>query len=291
MTTDWNANQQELARQQMANTQVAYGVMTEKDKEELSDNKGKVISYENPNALGALAAALAKAQGQMRAVGKSEEAKVTSPKGNYSYKYSTLADVWEMIRKPLSENGLAVLQPVVIAKEGFVVVTTLVVHTSGQALSCDVMMPVNNPNAQGYGSAITYARRYGLCSMLGVVSDEDDDGNAASAGPPPAAAPPVAVPKKTRTEQVKEKLAVTGPTVEFGTMKGRPISELTKDELSSVLSSGLANLKMGSMKEEPWVPKLQANLVLIQDQLTLLTEPTAEEIAEIRAKEAGQTKS
>lgn len=122
-----------------------------------------------------LAAALAKAQRAMGAATKDRTADVRSDKGAYKYAYATLAAVWESIREPLTANGLAVVQQVSTSAEGVSVQTTLA-HESGESVSAETRMPVGLKTPQGYGSAITYARRYGLSGLVGVVADEDDDG-------------------------------------------------------------------------------------------------------------------
>ena len=105
----------------------------------------------------------------------------------HSAKYADLASVWAAIRKPLTDNGLAVMQTTEPYKNGITVVTTLL-HTSGESftarLSCEVpeSKPDKNgqtkPNIQGLGSTITYLRRYSLIAMVGVAP-VDDDGEAA----------------------------------------------------------------------------------------------------------------
>lgn len=131
-----------------------------------------------------LAAALAKAQRAMGAATKDRTADVRSDKGAYKYTYATLAAVWESIREPITSNGLSVVQQVSTSAEGVAVVTTLA-HESGESVSAETRMPVGLKTPQGYGSAITYARRYGLSGLVGVVADEDDDG-AEAGGKAPA---------------------------------------------------------------------------------------------------------
>jgi len=120
-----------------------------------------------------LATALAKAQAEIVGAEKSR----TNPA--FKSKYATLADVWDACRKPLTANGLSVVQ-LVRATSGGVEVETKLLHTSGQSLSATLGVPVDKNTAQGIGSAITYARRYGLSAMVGVCPDEDDDGHAAT---------------------------------------------------------------------------------------------------------------
>lgn len=138
-------------------------------------------------SIGALASALAKAQGEMEAAAKAN----INP--HFKSRYADLASVWEACRAPLSKHGLAVLQPV-RADGPQVTVTTLLAHSSGEWISESLTMTATQNTPQGVGSAITYGRRYGLSAMVGIAPD-DDDGNAASQhAQPPARADVPTVP-------------------------------------------------------------------------------------------------
>jgi hypothetical protein len=119
-----------------------------------------------------LAKALVKAQSQMGTAKKD----ATNP--HFKSKYADLASVWEAIRKPLADNGLSVVQRVVSNAKG-VAVESMLLHVSGEWVKDRCWVPVVKADPQGYGSAITYARRYSLSAIVGVAAD-DDDGNAAS---------------------------------------------------------------------------------------------------------------
>ena len=125
-----------------------------------------------------LAAALAKAQGQMKGAVKD------SANPFFKSKYADLASVVEAIRAAFSANGLSYIQTVEPSEKDEVRVETTLLHASGEWISCGVLsLPVSKVDAQGYGSALTYARRYSLSAAVGVAP-EDDDGNAASAAKP-----------------------------------------------------------------------------------------------------------
>lgn len=94
----------------------------------------------------------------------------------YNSKYADLASVWDAARKPLTDNGLCVSQ-VVVSIDGKNYLRTMLIHTSGQHTSSDIPLMLQKQDMQGLGSAITYARRFGLASIAGI-SQEDDDGNA-----------------------------------------------------------------------------------------------------------------
>lgn len=113
-----------------------------------------------------IAAALAKAQGQMNAAAKDS----TNP--HFKSKYADLASVWQACREPLSANGLSVTQTMDFVGEKQVLITTLF-HSSGQWIKSTMMMPVCS-KPQETGSVLSYYRRYSLASMCGVYQSDDD---------------------------------------------------------------------------------------------------------------------
>src|SRR6266853_811201 len=125
-------------------------------------------------AINELAAALAQAQGQM------EGAKKDADNPFFRSKYADLASVVAALREPFSTNGLAYVQLPVPVEGEAIAVDTVLMHASGQWIASRTVVPVTKQDAQGYGSALTYARRYGLQAIAGLAA-EDDDGNAAAA--------------------------------------------------------------------------------------------------------------
>lgn len=118
-----------------------------------------------------LAAALTKFQAKQIVVGKD----AVNP--YFKSKYATLSHIQESIAATLSECGLSYVQ----LPEGTNGLTTMLLHESGEWISCTGQMTPTKSDPQGQASAITYQRRYGLVSILGLnVGDQDDDGNAAS---------------------------------------------------------------------------------------------------------------
>ncbi len=101
---------------------------------------------------------------------------------HFRSKYADLGNVMDACLPALNANGIAVYQPT-IDVDGERFVETVLIHTSGDELRCRVPLIVSKNDMQGYGSAVTYARRYGLMTMAGVAP-EDDDGNAAAKSPP-----------------------------------------------------------------------------------------------------------
>lgn len=129
------------------------------------------------DSISALAAALAKAQPKIEGATKDK----LNP--HFKSKYADLASVAEAIAHPLAEFGLSYVQ-VSHDRESAAAIETIILHTSGEWLGCGVVsVPVSKQDAQGFGSALTYARRYSLSAAFGVVP-EDDDGNAAAKARP-----------------------------------------------------------------------------------------------------------
>lgn len=124
-----------------------------------------------------IAAALAKAQVEMGPALKD------SNNPAFKTKYADLSSVMAACMPALNKNGIAVIQPTGSDDAGRYVQTILIHGTTGETLSCRVDLIVGKNDMQGYGSAVTYARRYGLMCMAGIAP-EDDDGNAAAASAP-----------------------------------------------------------------------------------------------------------
>lgn len=125
--------------------------------------------------LGKIGVALSKAQGEMKGAAKDS----TNP--HFKSKYAGLSSIWDACREQLHKNEIAVVQSPEIA-EGRMVLRTMLIHSSGETI--EGFLPIQvaaNATSQQVGSAITYARRYSLASMVGVApAEDDDDGNAAS---------------------------------------------------------------------------------------------------------------
>ena len=124
-----------------------------------------------------IAAALARAQMNM---GKALK---QSANPAFRSKYADLGNVMDACLPALNEAGIALIQPTGEDAHGRFVETILIHGESGESLSCRVPLIVAKNDMQGYGSAVTYARRYGLMAMAGIAP-EDDDGNAAAKAPP-----------------------------------------------------------------------------------------------------------
>ena len=116
--------------------------------------------------------ALAKAQSEIRGAVKD------SANPFFKSKYADLESVWDACRDALTKNGLSVIQTTEYQVEAGTCVVTTLGHSSGQWIkgTLPIMAIKNDP--QGIGSAITYARRYALAGIVGIVQ-VDDDGESA----------------------------------------------------------------------------------------------------------------
>lgn len=146
---------------------------------------------------GALARALALVQSALPHVGKDNVGVVKSEKANYKYSYADLSDVTRAILPALGRVGLAWTALPTMLDGGRFVLRYSLMHTSGESLDGEYPLPdPSRTQPQQLGSALTYARRYALCSVTGVApSDDDDDAAAAQQrpaahyDPPPARQP------------------------------------------------------------------------------------------------------
>jgi ERF superfamily len=103
----------------------------------------------------------------------------TSSNPHFKSRYADLAACVEAVIESLNANGIMLMQRNIDCESG-VTVETLFVHESGETMSSGPLhVPATKQDAQGYGSALTYARRYSLMAACGIAP-EDDDGNAAS---------------------------------------------------------------------------------------------------------------
>ena len=143
-------------------------------------------------------------------------------------KYATLNSVMEACRPALLKHGIWFTQlplpaPEELAQDHIALLTKLTHAESGQWQSCLTIVPLPKPDPQGMGSAITYARRYALTAMLGIVT-EDDDGEAAKYDPqngskmPPRSRMPVnapqtqSQPRNEQTQAVPQNNALNRPS-------------------------------------------------------------------------------
>lgn len=160
--------------------------------------------------------ALIKFQTKIGTVGKNKQ----NP--HFGSKYADLAAIMDEARPLLGENELALVQNLVESSPDEVRLLTTLYHTSGQYFSSLITLKPSKADPQGIGSAITYARRYSLSPLLGIVTEEDDDGNAAS-GPGNTKAPAPAQKAPAPAQKTKK----AEPPVQPTAPAPKPKSEIT----------------------------------------------------------------
>jgi hypothetical protein len=142
-----------------------------------------------------ISAALVKAQ---KAFGPALK---TSTNPHFRTKYADLSACVEAVIDALNENGIALIQKNHLDETG-VTVETVFVHESGEMLDCGKLhVPAAKNDPQGYGSALTYARRYSLMAACGIAP-EDDDGNAGAEAKRKEAAQPLDLSPKARAHRI-----------------------------------------------------------------------------------------
>lgn len=135
--------------------------------------------------IGELVKALAAAQLEFTEIIK----KTSNP--FYKSKYADLSAVIAATQPGLAKHGIVVMQFPIVTGD-YAGVDCILAHSSGQWLAKQFLLPMSKIDAQGAGSAVTYARRYGYQAIVGVAADEDDDANAATG----AAKPPIKLPAR-----------------------------------------------------------------------------------------------
>ena len=177
-----------------------------------------------------ITAALSKAQLAFKPLTRSKTVKIKSAKGAFEYAYAPLDKIVEMIRKPLADNALAFVQRTRF-EHGRLWLITALMHVSGQIIDSVYPLPEKVNDAQSFGSALTYAKRYSLSALLGIVTEDDDDGARSDA-------PPVVSAKHVKSlKEEMQKLGKTGEDVKALCQKvsGQPnVRKLTAEQFAEV---------------------------------------------------------
>ncbi len=154
---------------------------------------------------------------------------------HFKSKYADLGAVVEAIKPALTKHGLFFVQQT-HEQEGGVCVETVVCHSSGESMPLGkLFVPASKQDAQGYGSALTYARRYSLMTAFGVCP-EDDDGNAASKPAPQEA---VALIDETQRSELQALIEATASDIvafckfyKIGSLPELPVSKFAHAQKS-----------------------------------------------------------
>jgi hypothetical protein len=198
---------------------------------------------ETSQTIGKISEALAKAQGQM----KPAVYDLTNP--HFRSKYASLASIMEACRSALSANGIAIIQGTSVETEPLRVnVTTILTHLSGEWFKETLSIRPAKDDAQGIGSSITYARRYGLSALVGIVADEDDDAETAVGRPTTVPSPK---PVLTTVKKVAAQPKVTNPEKVATNKNDSPQVDPTKVETSKPTVMAPANSKPVTTPAKP----------------------------------------
>nr|BAR33765.1 ERF family protein [uncultured Mediterranean phage uvMED] len=128
--------------------------------------------------------------------------------------YMTLDGILNKVKPILSSVDIGVMQSI-DTNERDVTCTTSLLHVSGQVITGTATVHADKDTPQGFGSAITYARRYGIATLLGIADCEDDDGNGAEAVSKKVVSKPAPTPKPApeaspvKPKEVNDKLTDT----------------------------------------------------------------------------------
>jgi hypothetical protein len=146
-------------------------------------------------SIGALAAALAKAQGKLTNPEKSMIATIRSPfprEGDRTFRYASLASGLDIVRETLGQHEIATVQSTAIDQAtGQIQLTTLLAHASGEWISSDWPVCAISETATPHrmGAALSYARRYALFALVGIAGEDDLDAPDLLTEPSPAVHP------------------------------------------------------------------------------------------------------
>ncbi len=151
--------------------------------------------HRSSESIASLAAALAKAQAELTNPEKSLTATIRSPfprEGDRTFRYAPLSSGLDIVRKTLGQHEIATVQTTAIDDEaGFIRLTTILAHASGEWMSSDwPVCPVSETAApHRMGAALTYARRYALFTLVGIAGEDDLDAPDLDAPSPPDGQP------------------------------------------------------------------------------------------------------
>ena len=248
--------------------------------------------HRSSETLGAIAAALAKAQGELANPEKSLIATIRSPfprEGDRTFRYASLASGLELVRKCLGQHEIALVQATAIERDRDLIrLTTTLVHSSGEWVSSDwPVCPVSETAApHRLGAALTYARRYALFTLVGIAGEDDLDApdllDAASAQP--QAGPTRSDPSSKASDQRAVSSPVRPPEKRGRREQAAPPS-LSPEAAQNILNQLMAELKLLG---DPEALATWAHRVLpLKNQLSKRDAQTVEDAFASRLNELG----
>ena len=192
------------------------------------------MQQRSSDSIGALAGALAKAQIELNNPEKSLVAIIQSPfprEANRTFRYASLSSGLDLVRKSLGRHEIATVQTTSIDEAaGLIRLTTVLAHASGEWISSDwPVCPVSETaTPQRMGAALTYARRYGLFTLVGIAGEDDLDAPdlGGAAGPEADKADHAKADAETPTTIHRSSLSGHPPTVRATTTQRRGAKSL-----------------------------------------------------------------
>jgi hypothetical protein len=248
---------------------------------------------EKSESIKELASALCKAQSVL------SKAIKDSSNPHFRSKFANLESVWDAARSPLAENNLSVTQLLGSNPEGRAILTTMLIHSSGEYLQSTVILPIVKPGPQELGSCLTYSKRYALTALLGLAETSlDDDAELAEGRPnfeqkraaiPNKASGPTLAPAKEKISTQRNvvnhaiqpssnKKETTGPsiingfassevsteidnyTINFGKWSGQKLRAVPLDQLNNYADY---IYKLSQEKNEPLKPQVQGFIDMV----------------------------
>ena len=205
--------------------------------------------HRSSETIGAIAAALAKAQTELTNPEKTLIGAIGSPfrDEQRTFRYAPLSGGLDIVRKSLGQHEIATVQTTALNKEtGLIHMTTVLAHSSGEWLSSEwPVCPISETAApQRMGAALTYARRYALFALVGIAGEDDLDAPdlpvpRPQAGPSAPVSPTAASQKRDGNAAQK----VSEPRAENTRSSPTPTLELTTNELAALVKQLLPDVQ------------------------------------------------
>ena len=198
--------------------------------------------HRSSETIGAIAAALAKAQGELSNPEKALTATIRSPfprEADRTFRYASLASGLDVVRKCLGQHEIATVQTTAIDQpSGQIRLTTLLAHASGEWISSDwpVCSTTETATPHRMGAALTYARRYALFALVGIAGEDDLDAPDLSAEPPPEIPVRASPEEDPRTDRKTRNGTIHKPRQPKPVLAAGP-SAILRDQLIAELQS------------------------------------------------------
>lgn len=163
-------------------------------------------------------------------------------------RYSSLAACWDACRGPLSKNGLSVAQ-FPLADVNKITVITMLMHKTGEWMRSALTMTVPDATPQSIGSAITYAKRYAICSIVGLAPEDSDDDGAAASGT-------VAPKEKSKAQErpgFSTGIPVAQHEAEQAAKAKQAIPQVDHGDFEDLVTSAVIVKEGKDQKGDPWV--------------------------------------